>query len=81
MGDAIGYLEEKADEQMALKREVIEMRKQEDTRRSRLSEQPNTNAARYDKGDFATTRRTVQTAANKPTANTTTSSSSNHRLC
>jgi len=43
-GDAIGYLQKKPEEEMALKREKlkkkeIEMRKQEEARGSRISEQ------------------------------------------
>ena len=38
-GDAIGYLQKKAEEEMALKREEIEMRKQEEARGSRITEQ------------------------------------------
>ena len=38
-GDAIGYLQKKAEERMALKREEIEIRKQEEARGSRISEQ------------------------------------------
>ena len=37
--DAIGYLQKKAEEEMALKREEIEMGKQEEARRSRIREQ------------------------------------------
>ena len=38
-GDAIGYWQKKAEEEMALKREEIEIRKQEEARGSRISEQ------------------------------------------
>ena len=38
-GDAIGYLQKKVEEEMALKREEIEIRKQEEARGSRISEQ------------------------------------------
>ena len=38
-GDAIGYLQKKAEEEMALKREEIEIRKKEEARGSRISEQ------------------------------------------
>ena len=38
-GDAIGYLQKNAEEDMALKREEIEIRKQEEARGSRMSEQ------------------------------------------
>ena len=38
-GDAIGYLQKKTEEEMALKREEIEIRKQEEARGSRISEQ------------------------------------------
>ena len=38
-GDAIGYLQKKAEEEMALKREEIEIRKKEEGRGSRISEQ------------------------------------------
>ena len=37
--DSVGYLEKKADQEMVLRKEQIEMRKQEEVRRSRLSEQ------------------------------------------
>ena len=45
-GDAIGYLQKKAKE-MTLKREEIEMRKQEEARGSRITEQQAKNTARY----------------------------------
>ena len=38
-GDAIRYLQKKAEEELALKREEIEIRKQEEARGSQLSEQ------------------------------------------
>ena len=38
-GDAIGYPEKKADQEMVLRREEIEMRKQEEVRSSHLPEQ------------------------------------------
>ena len=38
-GDAIGYLEKKADQEMVLRREEIAIRKQEEVRSSHLSEQ------------------------------------------
>ena len=38
-GDAIGYLETKADQEIVLRREEIVMRKQEEVRSSHLSEQ------------------------------------------
>ena len=38
-GDAIGYLEMKADQEMVLRREEIAIRKQEEVRSSHLSEQ------------------------------------------
>ena len=37
-GDAIGYLQKKAEKDMALKREEIEVRKQEEARGSHISE-------------------------------------------
>ena len=65
-GDAIGYLKKKAEKELALKRE-----KAGRSKRISIIGAANKNAARYAKDYSATTRRTAETAAEKPTANTT----------
>ena len=65
-GDAIGYLQKKAEEELALERE-----KAGRSKRISIIGAANKNAARYAKDYSATTRRTAETAAKKPTANTT----------
>ena len=57
-GDAIGYLQKKAEEEMALKREEIEKKAGRGKRISYIGA-ANKNAARYAKDYSATTRRTA----------------------